>query len=46
MLRNNSFLLLLLFLATACSNDFELTSDWKDIPVVYGLISKKDTAIC
>ena len=27
-----------------CSNDIDLTSEWKDIPVVYGLLSKSDTA--
>jgi hypothetical protein len=33
----------LIFLA-ACSNDFELTASWKDIPVVYGILSATDTA--
>ncbi len=33
-----------LFFANSCSNDFELITDWKDIPVVYGLISTADTA--
>ncbi len=28
----------------SCSNDIDLTSDWKDIPIVYGLISKSDSA--
>lgn len=27
-----------------CSTDFDLTSDWKDITVVYGLINQTDTA--
>jgi hypothetical protein len=27
----------------SCSNDIDLTSEWKDIPIVYGLISKSDT---
>lgn len=36
---------LILFLATililsACSNDFDLTEDWKDITVVYGLLDQ------
>lgn len=28
----------------SCSNDFELADKWKDIPVVYGLLSMQDTA--
>jgi len=28
----------------SCSNDIDLTSEWKDIPIVYGLISKGDSA--
>lgn len=31
-------------LLAACSNDFDLTTDWQDIPVVYGILSPKDTA--
>ena len=27
---------------TSCSNDFELTADWEDIPIVYGFISRSD----
>jgi hypothetical protein len=27
-----------------CSNDFKLTDDWKDIPIVYGFLNQKDTA--
>jgi hypothetical protein len=33
----------LLFLSR-CSNDFDLVADWKEIPVVYGIISPADTA--
>lgn len=29
---------------SACSNDIDLVAEWKDIPIVYGLISKSDTA--
>ena len=29
-------------LLSACSNDLNLTSDWKDIPVVYGLLNESD----
>ena len=32
------------FYWSSCSNDFELIADWKDIPVVYGLLNVKDTA--
>lgn len=32
-----------LFVA-ACSNDFEVTAPWKEVPVVYALISPDDTA--
>ncbi len=34
---------LVLFLA-ACSTDFVLESEWKDIPIVYGLVSVDDAA--
>lgn len=36
-------LLVTLFI-TACSNEFEVTTDWKDIPVVYGLLDLSDKA--
>jgi Domain of unknown function (DUF4249) len=32
------------FVWNACSNDFALTEKWKDIPIVYGLLSISDTA--
>lgn len=32
------------FLFQACSNDFEVTAPWKEIPVVYAILSPKDTA--
>ena len=28
----------------SCSNDFEVNADWKDIPIVYGLLDIKDSA--
>lgn len=31
-------------LVISCSTDFEVEADWKDIPVVYGLLSVQDTA--
>ena len=33
-----------MILGTSCSNDIDLTSEWKDIPVVYGFISASDDA--
>jgi hypothetical protein len=38
-----SSLLGLVFI-TACSNDFDVNADWKDIPIVYGLLDVSDTA--
>lgn len=35
---------ILSFLAVQCSEDFQLTEPYKDIPVVYGLIKRTDTA--
>lgn len=35
---------LLLLILSACSTDIELEAEWKDIPVVYGFLSKNDTA--
>ncbi|MFN0034554.1 MAG: hypothetical protein ACKVUS_05760 [Saprospiraceae bacterium] len=39
-------LLLLPFglLLSACSNDFDVTAPWKDIPVVYAILSPQDSA--
>jgi len=35
---------LLGLLWTGCSNDFEVTAPWKEVPVVYAILSAKDTA--
>ena len=35
---------LLVVLSAACSTDFDLEAEWKDIPVVYGFLSKQDSA--
>ncbi len=35
---------LTMLISYSCSNDFDLIEDWKDIPVVYGLLSRADTA--
>ena len=43
-MKNNllfSLFISLIFL-TACSNDFDVTAPWKDIPVVYGLLNMAD----
>jgi hypothetical protein len=32
------------FLFAACDNDLVVTDQWKDIPVVWGIVSKSDTA--
>ncbi|MEM1319849.1 MAG: hypothetical protein AAGG75_06300 [Bacteroidota bacterium] len=37
-------LLVLVFLGSACSNDFDLVDEWQDIPIVYGLLSPQDEA--
>jgi hypothetical protein len=39
-----SGLLLAAVLFTACDNDLVVTDTWEDIPVVWGLLSKADTA--
>jgi hypothetical protein len=33
-----------LLIWTRCSNEFDLIAEWKEIPVVYGIISPDDTA--
>lgn len=38
------FVLLLSFLVASCNNELDLTADFKDIPVVYGVLSQQDTA--
>jgi hypothetical protein len=40
-----SIILAILFTFFSCSNDFQLTENGKEIPVVYGLLSQADTAI-
>ena len=34
----------LILFGVACSNEFDLTTDWEDTPIVYGLLSRQDTA--
>jgi hypothetical protein len=44
-MRKISFVVLPLFIfCAACSTDFELEAEWRDIPIVYGLLSFTDTA--
>jgi Domain of unknown function (DUF4249) len=43
-LRAISLLIWIIFLGFSCSNDFDLTAEWEDIPIVYGLLSRQDTA--
>ena len=40
----NLFTIYGILLFSACSEDFILTEPWKDIPVVYGLINRVDSA--
>ncbi|MBK7694667.1 MAG: DUF4249 family protein [Saprospiraceae bacterium] len=40
----NLFTIYGILLFSACSEDFVLTEPWKDIPVVYGLINRVDSA--
>lgn len=42
-LRRFSLLLLTLFIYTGCETDFDVNADWKDITIVYGLLSQGDT---
>ena len=39
LLKNSIFFLLILFFSNSCSNEFDLTAEWKDIPIVYGILS-------
>lgn len=36
--------LLCCLVVSSCSNDFRITSEWKDITVIYGLLNHRDTA--
>ncbi len=41
---SSAILLLSLSLFSSCKNDFEIAADWKEIPVVYAILSTTDTA--
>lgn len=43
-MKNFSYLVLVTLFFSACTTDFQLEGEWKDIPVVYGFISVTDTA--
>ncbi|KAA3638695.1 MAG: hypothetical protein DWQ02_04770, partial [Bacteroidetes bacterium] len=43
-MKNIGLILLATLSITACTTDFQLEGEWKDIPVVYGFISVADTA--
>ena len=36
-------LMAILFSVVACDNEVDLTADWVDLPIVYGLINEQDT---
>lgn len=38
------FWIFLAVASAACSNELDLTTTWKDVPIVYGIISRKDSA--
>lgn len=39
-----AFLFAIVFLLSSCTEDFQLTEPYKDIPVIYGIIDRSDTA--
>src|SRR5437870_4430063 len=39
-----SAVILLLIFITSCSTDFSVTTSWKDITIIYGLLDASDTA--
>lgn len=45
-MKKTSFFILItsLVFTFSCSNDFDVATDWKDIPVVYGLLNADDAA--
>ena len=43
-MRYLSFIFLLLLFLTSCDTDFELEAPWQDIAIVYGFLSRQDTA--
>lgn len=43
-MKKGFWFILIMFVLGACSTDFELEAEWRDIPVVYGFLSIQDTA--
>jgi len=43
MIRKTLIVLCLSAFLVSCNNDLEITADWKDIPVVYGILDAQDT---
>ena len=43
MIRKTLIVLCLPAFLVSCNNDLEITADWKDIPVVYGILDAQDT---
>lgn len=43
-MKKGFWFILIMFVLGACSTNFELEADWRDIPVVYGFLSIQDTA--
>lgn len=43
-MKNVFYILLLGAVWSSCSNDFEVTAPWKEVPIVYGVLSPRDTA--
>ncbi len=39
----SSIFLVLLVLVSSCDNDVDLTADFRDIPIVYGMLNKEDS---
>ncbi len=42
-MRTALFLALSMVLLAGCDNELDVTADWKDIPIVYGILSPQDT---
>jgi len=43
MIRKTLIVLCLPAFLASCNNDLEITADWKDVPVVYGILNAQDT---
>jgi hypothetical protein len=43
LMRNIIFMGLVLLSMAGCSEDFDVTREWKDVPIVYGILSAQDS---